>query len=270
MTANNSLSSDEECDSPVKPLTKEDCNTQECEDDQLVAISVCKDTEFGCCPDGISSALDSSYSGCLPSNLTDDCNTTEFGCCRDQETAAFGPFWKGCPIICNYTSFGCCPDGMTPANSSNLEGCPVETEAPTTVVTFETTTPEIMTTTTTTAPKESDELSLPPNDCGEEGSGEGSGEVCLEAVPDVDTRPQNCSNSTFGCCPDGMTSASGQNFEGCGGTTDESMNCTDATCIPGVTENIFDCNATEFGCCPNGKKLATGPRYYGCTCEDCK
>lgn len=267
------MSSDEECDSPAKPLAKEDCNTQECEDDQLVAISGCKDAEFGCCPDGVNTVLDSSYAGCLPINMTDGCNATEFGCCRDQETAAFGPFWKGCAIVCNFTRFGCCPDGVTPANSSDSEGCPVETEA-TTVVTAETTTPEIIT--TTISIKESEELSFPPGDCGEEGSGEGSGEVCIETGSEAETKAQNCSTMPFGCCPDGTTAASGANFQGCGDesgtTTEESLNCTDVSCISTATttESSIDCNATEFGCCPNGKKLATGPRYYGCTCEDCE
>ena len=245
-------------------MTKDDCNSQECDDDQLVAISGCKDSEYGCCPDGVTSA-DDSYSGCPPIDVTNGCNSTEFGCCKDLETAAFGPFQKGCPILCNFTRFGCCPDSITPANSSTFEDCPQEITT-TTLAPTETTTVED--TTTTLAPKEFDELSLPPEECGE-GSGEGSGELCPGKTTGIDS---GCVNSTFGCCQDGITSATGPDFEGCvEGSGDIDMNCTDTTCATVTTDGTqIDCNATEFGCCPNGKKAATGPRYYGCTCEDCK
>ena len=239
-----------------------------------MAIGGCKDTEYGCCPDGVNAA-DQSYSECLPINITNGCNSTEFGCCKDLETAAFGPFLKGCPFLCNFTRFGCCPDGITATNSSSLEECPQDIET-TTFVTTETTTIEVITTTIT--PKELDELSLPSEECTDDGSVEGSGELCLERtsqVLSVDIPSANCSNSTFGCCADGMSASTGDNFEGCdegsGQPIEDVFNCTDGNCITSTTTEItLDCNATEFGCCPNGKKMATGPRFYGCTCEDCE
>ena len=275
MDQNNSLVSDEKCDSTQKPIIKDDCNTKECDDDQMVAIGVCKDSDNGCCPDHTTTA-DDSYSGCPPIDVTDGCNATEFGCCKDMETAAFGPFQKGCPFVCNFTRFGCCPDGMTAANSSSLEECPQDIET-TTFVTTETTTMEAITTTIT--PKELDELSLPPEECTEDGSVEGSGEPCLDKTSEsfnIDIPSPKCANSTFGCCPDGLSAATGENFEGCdegsGQPIEDAFNCTDGTCILSTTEGTgtLDCNATEFGCCPNGKKMATGPRFYGCTCEDCE
>ena len=47
------------------------------------------------------------------------------------------------------------------------------------------------------------------------------------------TEPEDCSNSTYGCCPDGTRVATGPNFEGCDVI---SKNCT----------------VSYFGCCPDG------------------
>lgn len=44
----------------------------------------------------------------------------------------------------------------------------------------------------------------------------------------------DCANSTYGCCPDGIISAEGPNFENCG--VIDSENCT----------------LSYFGCCPDG------------------
>ncbi|CAG2158354.1 unnamed protein product [Oppiella nova] len=240
---------DESCDTSLKPLTKEDCNTFECDDDQLIGVGGCKDTKSGCCPDGLTPAGDG-YSECPPINMTDGCNATQFGCCPDLETAAFGPFLKGCQVLCNFTRFGCCPDGLSIANSTTFEECPQPIPETTTVTTIMTTTEEPTTTTTTEVPvkvlaihetKECDESLV-------EGSGEGSGEGCA----------------------DGTDIGEGQKSEGSGDVIvgGDITNCTDSTCVPEITTDVIDCNATEFGCCPTGKKAATGPRYYGCTCED--
>lgn len=268
-----------QCDPSQKPLTKEDCNTNECNDDQLMDISGCKDSEFGCCPDDTSPAGED-YKGCPPVNVTNGCVSTEFGCCKDLETGAFGPFQKGCPIVCNFTRFGCCPDGLTPANSTDFGGCPQEcgVECETTTVTILETTTTVAT--TTVLEEELENIAVPSDDCGEEGSGEGSGETCIDKTAPPFEVPEDCSNTTFGCCPDGISPSSGNNFEGCvessGDSIGDSFNCTGDTCITSTmpTSTIIseaeNCSATEFGCCPNGKKKAIGPRYYGCTCEDCK
>ncbi len=273
---------DSQCDSSQKPLTKEDCNAHPCDDDQLMAIGGCKDSEHGCCPDGISPAGED-YKDCPPIDVSEGCNLTEFGCCKDLKTAAFGPFQKGCPIVCNFTRFGCCADGITVANSSDFEGCPQECgeECETTTVLFLETTTTVAT--TTVLSEELENLGIPSEDCTEEGSGEGSGGICTEKSAHPPETP--CSQTTFGCCPDGVSPSTGKNFEGCdegsGDAIEGSFNCTDDTCITSImpelttdlsatTPEAVNCSATEFGCCPDGKKKATGPRYYGCTCEDCK
>lgn len=55
------------------------------------------------------------------------------------------------------------------------------------------------------------------------------------------TEPEDCSNSTYGCCPDGTRVATGPNFEGCDVI---SKNCT----------------VSYFGCCPDG----VSPGMYMC------
>lgn len=45
---------------------------------------------------------------------------------------------------------------------------------------------------------------------------------------------EDCANSTYGCCPDGITIAHGVNFKGCG------------------VINIENCSASYFGCCSDG------------------
>lgn len=48
---------------------------------------------------------------------------------------------------------------------------------------------------------------------------------------------EECTNSTYGCCPDGIRLATGPNDEGCE-----------------TTEGPFvSCDQTKFGCCPDGK-----------------
>lgn len=56
------------------------------------------------------------------------CLESEFGCCPDGVSPATGPKDRGCPpSLCEQTIFGCCPDKVTPAMGNDFEGCPVET-----------------------------------------------------------------------------------------------------------------------------------------------
>ena len=60
----------------------------------------------------------------------------------------------------------------------------------------------------------------------------------------------------FGCCPDGITPATGANNTGC-------FECEGS----GECDN---CNATKYGCCPDGVRAAKGPDDEGCEDTDGK
>ncbi|XP_069951755.1 papilin isoform X1 [Cherax quadricarinatus] len=151
------------------------------------------------------------------------CEATEFGCCQDGITPASGPFQKGCPRVetCKDTVHGCCPDDATPAHGPDNRGCPG--------------------------------ISLCENSlfgCCEadnftEASGP-NGEGCEDLLP------FSCEKTEFGCCPDGVSPASGENFSGC-----SSFECEGS----GPCEF---CNETKYGCCPDGVSAAQGPDSEGC------
>jgi len=72
----------------------------------------CSQTEYGCCPDGVSVASRPDFDGCQQKDAVPHgyCVETEFGCCRDGVTAARGPFGRGCPDVPCYV---CVHDRMT-------------------------------------------------------------------------------------------------------------------------------------------------------------
>lgn len=98
----------------------------------------CQASEFGCCPDGRTSATGPDNEGCpkktprlrtspmVPIKKKEGaCKDTDYGCCADGETAALGPQREGCPETdCALSEHGCCPDGVTFANGPNYEECP--------------------------------------------------------------------------------------------------------------------------------------------------
>lgn len=91
----------------------------------------CKESEFGCCADGVSQALDKNFYGCPKSQ----CNESLFGCCPDKKSFAKGNNNEGCPPpppACLKSKFGCCSDNITAAEGPNDKGC--EPEMSTTTV----------------------------------------------------------------------------------------------------------------------------------------
>jgi hypothetical protein len=56
--------------------------------------------------------------------------------------------------------------------------------------------------------------------------------------------------SRFGCCPDGLTAATGPNLAGC--------------FICEGSGECDSCEDTKYGCCPDKVRAATGPDGAGC------
>ncbi|XP_054714370.1 papilin-like isoform X2 [Uloborus diversus] len=246
-----------QCDPSEEPFDKEICNMMPCDGDEVMVLSGCKDSKYGCCPDGMTEAGPSDE-GCPKINVTSTnttCEEAEFGCCADNFTLALGPFRKGCPsaINCNSTEYGCCPNEQTPAKGPNFEGCIVDDSNCT-----------------------KSAFGCCPDGITEAGGPELEGCVLEDS---------NCTNSTFGCCPDGITEAIGPDSEGCPETE---VNCSTTIfgcCPDGITpvsafdsvgcENRTvntsvdlgsgeDCYSDTFGCCPDGLTAALGPDQEGC------
>lgn len=171
-------------------------------------VEACEESQFGCCPDGITVAEDADGSGC-PS-LTAACEDSKFGCCPDGNTVAQGADFEGCPSVrCSETMYGCCPDGESPAGGSNGEGCEISTDYFTTMMTKTTTASEAPTT----------EAGV--SECVDTEHG-----CCLDGIkpatgphfagcPEYGTYTETCEDSAFGCCPDGLSAAIGPFNAGC-------------------------------------------------------
>ncbi|XP_062296303.1 papilin [Scomber scombrus] len=100
----------------------------------------CRQSYYGCCPDGRTSARGPGGLGCSQAPVQPSCIQTSYGCCRDGVTAAQGPNKEGCSeyvaptpapslptenaVQCRLTTYGCCYDRTTPAGGPNGEGCP--------------------------------------------------------------------------------------------------------------------------------------------------
>ena len=91
----------------------------------------------------------------------------------------------------------------------------------------------------------------------EDGSGDGSGDKANEIDYSLFSKRckpkpvEQCSNSTYGCCPDGFYAPIGPFGEGC----NEYKTCED----------------TRYGCCQDGVAVAEGAKFVGCpdtNCED--
>ncbi|XP_018562061.1 papilin [Anoplophora glabripennis] len=216
----------------------------------------CKESKFGCCEDGISAALGTKYAGCP----TAHCNETLFGCCRDNKTASQGNNNEGCPQPppeCLKSKFGCCDDNVTEAKGPKHKGC-IE-EEPEETETSET--PEI---TESTEPTKEMEIK---EDCKN---------TTYRCCPDGVTAAEGpgyrgcnlpCSNSTFGCCQDGTTSAHGPSGEGC--CLISAFGCCPDNVVPARGPNLDGCGCqySPYGCCPDNSTSARGYNDEGCGCQ---
>ncbi|XP_072168856.1 papilin-like [Diadema setosum] len=127
------------CDASKQPSAEEQCNIEQCMPDTAILQDTsngvgCEESEFGCCPDGITSAGGPFQQGCS------DCEETIFKCCPDGITPAKGENFEGCRDIsnqeltveetqtvgCELSEFGCCPNQEDAATGPNNEGCPQE------------------------------------------------------------------------------------------------------------------------------------------------
>ncbi len=109
-----------------------------------VMVGGCQGTQFGCCPDGVTSKSDQNGSNCTtsppPAQLpVGGCQGTQFGCCPDGVTSKSDQNGSNCttspppaqlePIPpaqvggCKGTQFGCCPDGVTSKSDQNGSNC---------------------------------------------------------------------------------------------------------------------------------------------------
>ena len=98
---------------------------------KTTAPMTCNDTEFGCCPDGITAST-KNKTNCPAINVPQTaqvnsavlCNESTYGCCPDNITISneFGTNCNGSttrPPLCSRTQYGCCPDGNTVSNSDS-------------------------------------------------------------------------------------------------------------------------------------------------------
>ncbi|KAK5609219.1 hypothetical protein CRENBAI_014709 [Crenichthys baileyi] len=71
--------------------------------------------------------------------------------------------------------------------------------------------------------------------------------------------PSSCIQTSYGCCQDGVTAAQGPNKEGC-----LEYVAPAPTVAPLPTENAVECRTTTYGCCYDRKTPAGGPNGEGC------
>ncbi|KAL2099296.1 hypothetical protein ACEWY4_005776 [Coilia grayii] len=97
----------------------------------------CSQTQYGCCPDGRTTASGPERQGCPEEPPA--CSGSRYGCCRDGVTTARGPNKEGCAEYsaasptaatptptstnCKTSRFGCCFDGVSTAKGAYGEGC---------------------------------------------------------------------------------------------------------------------------------------------------
>ncbi|XP_067099903.1 papilin isoform X2 [Osmerus mordax] len=84
------------------------------------------------------------------------------------------------------------------------------------------------------------------------------GQGCTQSPPLTPAQP-SCTSSRYGCCQDAVTSAQGANREGC---QEYRPAPTSAPTLP--AENSVQCRLTAYGCCYDRTTSAGGPNGEGC------
>ncbi|XP_070503265.1 papilin isoform X3 [Chironomus tepperi] len=220
--------------------------------------AACLVSQFGCCPDNKTAATGPFDEGCT---IIETCKDTKYNCCPDGLTPAKGLHGKGCPKEdCNDTLFGCCPDGISAAQGNDEEGCPVPT-----------TTTEAPTTISTTKMPKASKPTKTPKTCKETEHGccpDGIETASGDNYEGCADKPTGCFASEFGCCQDNTTVAKGPNFEGCAVCRNTQFGCCPDNETPAhgpLQEGC--CLQSEFGCCPDNIVEARGPNLEGCGCD---
>ncbi|CAH1791827.1 unnamed protein product, partial [Owenia fusiformis] len=263
-----------ECDASKRLEEKEPCNNTPCDEDNLLIIKGgCRESAYGCCPDGMTASKGENNEGC-PDDEDEktDCQQTEFGCCRDDKTPAGGPFYEGCPDIpCKDSKYGCCSDDTTSAKGENKEGCqdepeteggaPVEIQqAPPTPIAI----PE-----GDKEPKDDDENS---------GDGEDASTVSPDVVTEVEPKTTTKKDVTTESPIVKVTKSETKKTETKSVTAEptakptteaiaEEATETTTDAIKASTEEVSLCATFQFGCCPDGKTRALDENGSGCKVE---
>ncbi|XP_017273191.1 papilin [Kryptolebias marmoratus] len=93
---------------------------------------------------------------------------------------------------------------------------------------------------------------------GRTSAGGAQGLGCPQA-PAPTPAPSSCTQTSYGCCQDGVMAAQGPNKEGC-----IEFVAPAPTVVSLPTENAVECRTTTYGCCYDRTTPADGPSGEGC------
>ncbi|XP_014669308.1 PREDICTED: papilin-like isoform X4 [Priapulus caudatus] len=218
----------------------------------------CEESEFGCCPDGITIALDEDWENCpietteVAATVTEMAeNVTEVEMTTSSEGLITGT--EEMPTATEQMITG--TEGMATATvqmTTGTEGMATATVQTTTGtevmpnVTMEvmTGTEEVLTTAVGTGIEENVTTEIMTTSMPEVTE---SSTIDTSLIQVIETTTglsvSACSVSQWGCCMDGVRPAIGPDFEGC---------------------QLEDCRNSLFGCCEDGMNEAQGPNMEGC------
>ncbi len=234
------------------------------------SISGCAGTQYGCCPDNVTSK-NADGSNC-PAPIDGGCAGTQYGCCPDNVTSknADGsncpaPIDGGCAGTqfvggCAGTQYGCCPDNVTSKNADG-SNCPAPIDGgcagtqygccPDNVTSKNADGSNCMSAWSYKGPNVTGFAASGPNNSGYVIKGP-NGNIYAGTT-------SNCALSQYGCCPDNVTSknADGSNcVTGSVNTYSASGPNNSFYAVQGPNGNVFtastaNCSTSPYGCCPD-------------------